>query len=70
MSTISSVSPYVVNLFGACLEPKVCLVMEYCSKGSLFNVLTCRTTKLTMDHAFKFTNQIVSGMRTLHTHFD
>lgn len=70
MSTISSVSPYVVGLYGACLEPKVCLVMEYCSRGSLFNVLNSNSSKLNAEQAFKFIHQIVSGMRTLHTHFD
>jgi serine/threonine protein kinase len=29
-------SPYVVHFLGATLEPKLCMVLEYCPKGSHF----------------------------------
>lgn len=32
-------SEYVVKLFGLCLEPKLTLVMEFCSRGSLYDIL-------------------------------
>ena len=32
-------STFIVHFFGACLEPRICIVMEYCSRGSLYHVL-------------------------------
>lgn len=29
----------MVKLFGLCLEPKLTLVMEFCSRGSLYDIL-------------------------------
>lgn len=32
-------SPYIVFFFGACIEPVPVMVLQYCSRGSLFSVL-------------------------------
>jgi serine/threonine protein kinase len=32
-------SPFVVYFYGICIEPDMALVMEYCSNGSVYEVL-------------------------------
>jgi ankyrin repeat protein len=32
-------SPYLVQFYAASLEPQLCMVIEYCAKGSLFHVM-------------------------------
>ena len=54
-------SPHVVLFFGACLRPELCMVFEYCARGTLFDVLNKdnsdepldwpRVLKLSMDIA-------------------
>jgi hypothetical protein len=39
-------SPYTVHFFGACLHPKLCMVMELCSRGSLCDVLKAKDIKI------------------------
>ncbi|KAF2076187.1 hypothetical protein CYY_002487 [Polysphondylium violaceum] len=57
-------STLIVGLYGVVLEPKICLVMEYCSKGSLFAVL--QTEKVTWEKFFSFSHQLLKGVSTLH----
>lgn len=32
-------APQIVKFYGACLKPKLCIVMEFCEQGSLHDVL-------------------------------
>ncbi len=59
-------SRYLVGFYGACLEP-VCMVMELCSRGSLYHVLQDKTTVLTWDRFFSMAFDIAHGIHTLHT---
>uniref|UniRef100_A0A8C7G4U8 Guanylate cyclase n=1 Tax=Oncorhynchus kisutch TaxID=8019 RepID=A0A8C7G4U8_ONCKI len=57
----------LVQFFGVCIDPpKVCMVMQYCKKGSLKDVLKC--TDIELDWMFKlsFAYDIVNGMEYIH----
>ncbi|TNN03288.1 hypothetical protein fugu_000317 [Takifugu bimaculatus] len=57
----------LVQFFGVCIEPpNVCLVMQYCRKGSLKDVLS--DSDVEMDRIFKlsFAYDIVNGMDFIH----
>nr|XP_046234041.1 guanylate cyclase 2G [Scatophagus argus] len=57
----------LVQFFGVCIEPpNVCLVLQYCRKGSLKDVL--RASDVELDGMFKisFAYDIVNGMEFIH----
>eukprot|EP01114_Cavostelium_apophysatum_P014059 TRINITY_DN3544_c0_g1_i1.p1 TRINITY_DN3544_c0_g1~~TRINITY_DN3544_c0_g1_i1.p1 ORF type:complete len:1120 (+),score=330.70 TRINITY_DN3544_c0_g1_i1:85-3444(+) len=64
LSVISS--PHIVHFFGACLEPKVCMVMEYCSRGSLLKVLKSEK-EIDWDQGIEYAVQMARGLKSLHT---
>lgn len=59
-------TPYVVNFYGACLSPKICLVLELCQRGSLYHVLNDSSIPIGWDKVFKFAKDMVLGIQTLH----
>jgi len=61
-------SPNIVSFIGATLSPKLCMVMEFCDKGSLFNLLSDSKFPLDWSTALSFTKEIVLGVQALHTH--
>uniref|UniRef100_A0A671NDF3 Guanylate cyclase n=1 Tax=Sinocyclocheilus anshuiensis TaxID=1608454 RepID=A0A671NDF3_9TELE len=57
----------LVQFFGVCIEPPdVCIVMQYCQKGSLKDVL--RNSEIELDWMFRlsFAYDIVNGMEYIH----
>jgi len=66
MSTIRS--PFVVFFFGACLKPKMCMVMELCSRGSLYHVLKNYDIDFGWDKVLNMSIEMVKGIEALHTH--
>lgn len=58
-----------VTFYGAALEPKLCMVMEYCSRDSLYHVMN-RTTPsaydIGWDKFFRFSLQMTRGVECLH----
>ncbi|XP_051958629.1 guanylate cyclase 2G-like [Xyrauchen texanus] len=57
----------LVQFFGVCIElPNVCIVMQYCKKGSLKDVLG--NSEIELDPMFKlcFAYDIVNGMEYIH----
>jgi serine/threonine protein kinase len=60
-------SPDVVYFFGTCLEPKICIVMEYCSRGSLYHVLQAKNVNIDWSMVFKLAIGALRGINTLHT---
>ncbi|KAI5103340.1 guanylate cyclase 2G-like isoform X1, partial [Silurus meridionalis] len=57
----------LVQFFGVCNEPpNVCIVMQYCKKGSLKDII--RNNEIDLDWMFKlsFAYDIVNGMEYLH----
>lgn len=59
-------SKYVVYFHGAVLEPKLCMVMEYCSRGSLYHVITNEKYDIGWDKVFNFAIEATEGIRQLH----
>lgn len=55
------------QFIGACVEPEVCIVMQYCSRGSLQDILENEDVKL--DHMFmaSLIADIVKGMAYMHS---
>eukprot|EP01105_Mastigella_eilhardi_P023441 TRINITY_DN5901_c0_g1_i1.p1 TRINITY_DN5901_c0_g1~~TRINITY_DN5901_c0_g1_i1.p1 ORF type:complete len:749 (-),score=176.24 TRINITY_DN5901_c0_g1_i1:79-2325(-) len=58
----------VVTFFGACLEPKLCMVMEYCDRGTLYDVLNDTKVEIGWDKVLKFSQEMTKGMMVLHNH--
>ncbi|XP_062331330.1 guanylate cyclase 2G [Osmerus eperlanus] len=57
----------LVQFFGVCIEPpNVCLVMQYCKKGSLKDVLRCQDIELDWMFKLSFAYDIVNGMEFIH----
>ncbi|XP_004556873.3 guanylate cyclase 2G [Maylandia zebra] len=57
----------LVQIFGACIEPpNICLVFQYCKKGSLKDIL--KASDVDLDGMFKlsFAYDIVNGMEFIH----
>jgi len=59
-------SPYMVAFYGACFEPKLCMVMEFCSRDSLYHVMNNRKYSIGWDKFFKFALQMTRGIECLH----
>lgn len=64
MSAIQS--PYLVFFFGAVLEPKMCMVMELCSRGSLYHVMSDTKIDIDWERALNFSLEMVRGVECLH----
>uniref|UniRef100_H2Z205 Guanylate cyclase n=1 Tax=Ciona savignyi TaxID=51511 RepID=H2Z205_CIOSA len=58
---------HLTRFEGACLEPTICVLTEYCPKGSLKDIL--QNEEIHLDWMFKFSlmNDIVKGMSFLHS---
>ena len=56
----------VVMLHGACLEPKPCLVMEYCSGGSLYDLLQDTKLEIGWRETLRFASEMATGIHVLH----
>ncbi|XP_051928633.1 guanylate cyclase 2G [Hippocampus zosterae] len=57
----------LVQFFGACVEPpNVCLVTQYCRKGSLKDVLKASDVELDGIFKLSFAYDIVNGMNFIH----
>jgi len=64
---LSSVhSNQIIKFYGAVLEPKLCMVMEFCSRGSLYHVLNDSFIPVGWDRFFSFSLDIALGLRYLH----
>ncbi|KAK0131925.1 Guanylate cyclase 2G [Merluccius polli] len=57
----------LVQFFGVCIEPpNVCMVIQYCKKGSLKDVLKASDIELDWMFKLSFAYDIVNGMEFLH----
>lgn len=59
-------SPYMVTFYGASVTPKLTMVMEYCSRGSLYHVLNNKQMDLTWEQTLLFCHDMACGMEVLH----
>ncbi|MFT7815189.1 atrial natriuretic peptide receptor 1-like [Arapaima gigas] len=61
--------PNLCKFFGGCVEvPNVAIIMEYCPKGSLSDVLLNEEIPLNWGFRFSFAMDIARGMAYLHQH--
>lgn len=67
LSFFEDTSPEIVRFYGVCLEPAVCLVMEFCERGSLHGVLKDEKTDMSWEMAISFIQATVRGIHLLHT---
>jgi tRNA A-37 threonylcarbamoyl transferase component Bud32 len=67
MSLFDQSTPDIVRFYGVCLEPSICIVMEYCAKGSLYEYLNDPTTKVTWAQFLDFARQMTRGLHRLHS---
>eukprot|EP01130_Rhizamoeba_saxonica_P014935 TRINITY_DN6606_c0_g1_i1.p1 TRINITY_DN6606_c0_g1~~TRINITY_DN6606_c0_g1_i1.p1 ORF type:complete len:734 (-),score=170.18 TRINITY_DN6606_c0_g1_i1:45-2246(-) len=64
---VNTRSPYIVDFFGAAVSQKVCMVMEFCSRGSLYDVLQDENLDLGWEDFFKMFGDTTKGLHALHT---
>ncbi len=57
-------NPFIIRLFGACLEEKTCLVMEYLPLGSLENYP--KKAELPVLQKSKIAGNVINGLHYLH----
>jgi serine/threonine protein kinase len=61
--------PNIIRLLGVCtLAPCYCIVMEFCAKGQLYDVLRTDAYQITPLLLGDWARQIASGMNYLHLH--
>lgn len=63
---VSFNSPYIIRFRGACLADKLCMVMEFCPHGSLYDLLRSPDFVMTWDHFFTFAIETTAGLAVLH----
>ncbi|KAF2069373.1 hypothetical protein CYY_009307 [Polysphondylium violaceum] len=59
-------APGVVNFYGAGIKDKLCIVMEYCSRGSLYHILKDETVQFDWNNFFHLGLQAISSLDSLH----
>eukprot|EP01087_Luapelamoeba_hula_P009632 TRINITY_DN2508_c0_g1_i1.p1 TRINITY_DN2508_c0_g1~~TRINITY_DN2508_c0_g1_i1.p1 ORF type:complete len:918 (-),score=147.73 TRINITY_DN2508_c0_g1_i1:27-2780(-) len=60
-------SEHVVRFFGACVDPHVCLVIDFCSRGSLYHVLQLKNANMNWPSAFMLAEGMMRGILALHS---
>ncbi len=59
-------STNVVYFYGAVIEPKICMVLEFCSRGSLYDVLKDESNVVDWPKVIKIITDAVKGVSCLH----
>eukprot|EP00013_Stygamoeba_regulata_P021892 CAMPEP_0177657726 /NCGR_PEP_ID=MMETSP0447-20121125/16370_1 /TAXON_ID=0 /ORGANISM="Stygamoeba regulata, Strain BSH-02190019" /LENGTH=470 /DNA_ID=CAMNT_0019162163 /DNA_START=243 /DNA_END=1655 /DNA_ORIENTATION=+ len=59
-------SPYIVQFYGCCIHPKICLVIEYCSRGSLYHVLQSKVYNISWRMVLQIALKATRGLEVLH----
>ena len=60
-------SPQIVYFYGACIKPSLCMVLEYCSRGSLFDCLNRVEEDITWSRVLKIASDMLKGINCLHS---
>lgn len=55
-------SPYLVTFYGAYIQKKLTMVMEYCPKGTLYDVLKNSNEEISWERVLVFFTQTVKGV--------
>ena len=60
-------SNHLAFFYGICIQPKICVVMEYCGGGSLWDALRNDDTLIPWRQFFKWAKGIISILKMLHS---
>jgi len=60
-------NPNIVHFYGASIEPKLVICLEYCAKGSLFHYLQDTQNSITWPLIFKWIKEMTNGLNALHS---
>jgi len=60
-------SPHVVFFYGACVSPSLCMVMEFCARGSLYDVLVDPKLKFDWPLFHRVCADMMRGVACLHS---
>jgi tRNA A-37 threonylcarbamoyl transferase component Bud32 len=59
-------NPYVVKFIGVAMKPVLCMVMEFCARGSLHHVLKDVGADINWARAISFCKETALGLKALH----
>ena len=59
-------NPFLVEFYGVQLQPSLCLVMELCPRGSLYDVLKRKRLPIGWQHVLNWAYQAAVGIGALH----
>jgi len=59
-------STCIVLFYGMCFSPQACMVLEWCPKGSLFDVLQDQAENMDWPKFFRYSKEAVQGIACLH----
>jgi len=59
---------YIVRFYGACIETKLSLVMEFCERDTLFDVMNNDRLDIGWENVFRWCSQYTQAMVFLHNH--
>eukprot|EP01122_Echinamoeba_exundans_P014733 TRINITY_DN672_c0_g1_i1.p1 TRINITY_DN672_c0_g1~~TRINITY_DN672_c0_g1_i1.p1 ORF type:complete len:717 (+),score=83.41 TRINITY_DN672_c0_g1_i1:1014-3164(+) len=59
-------SPQVIKFFGATFDPKLCIVMEYCPNGALFQYLQDPNVLIDWNLVLRWSREAALGLLALH----
>merc|ERR1711871_1484218 len=59
-------SPHVVFFYGACIQPSLCMVLEFCHRGSLYDVLVDPKEDISWRRLFRGAIDTMKGLTCLH----
>jgi serine/threonine protein kinase len=62
----SARNPHVVKFYGGCLQPCVLTVHEFCTKGSVYDVLNSPYEVINWNRVFKIARDTIKGLFYLH----
>lgn len=67
MSLVTGKNKHLVRFLGGCISPKICIIMEHCSNGSLHQFLKDEQKTVDWPLFFKFARDITDGLVALHS---
>jgi len=60
--------PNIVMFLGACTKPpNLCIILEYCGRGSLWGILHDKKVKINWEFRHKIALDIAKGVYYLHS---
>lgn len=57
----------MIKLYGICVQPFYCCVIEFMDKGSIYDLIHQQRVHFTLDQALQIFKEIAEGMKTIHS---